>query len=85
MNKLFTYGCSFTKFEWSTWADIVGSTFPEHINYGRTGAGNQYIFNHVMQSIAKKEITKNDTVIVCWSGIDREDRFYKSKWLIGLL
>lgn len=83
MNKLFTYGCSFTKFEWSTWADIVGSTFPEHINYGRTGAGNHYIFNHVMQSIAKKEITKNDTVIVCWSGIDREDRFYKNKWLVG--
>lgn len=77
---LHTFGCSFTKYSWSTWADILGQQFESFINYGCSGAGNTYIFNHVMQAVAEEKIKKDDTVIVMWSTIVREDRFLQDKW-----
>ena len=81
MTKLITFGCSFTKYYWSTWADILGKEFDEFENRGTSGAGNTYIFNHVMQAIAGSEINKDTTVIVMWSSIIREDRFIDMRWL----
>ena len=81
MTKLITFGCSFTNYHWSTWADILGREFDEFENKGISGAGNTFIFNHIMQAIADKTITKDTTVIIMWSSIIREDRFINNDWL----
>jgi len=78
--RLHTFGCSFTKYSWSTWADILGKEFEIYTNYGRTGAGNTYIFNHVMQAVAEEKMSSADTVIIMWSTIPREDRYIKNSW-----
>lgn len=80
--RFFTFGCSFTNYHWSTWADIVAKELKvPFYNYGRTGAGNQYIFNTIMQADALYNFNEDDLVMVCWSSITREDRFTKDGWI----
>ena len=79
--RLITFGCSFTKYHWPTWASILGKEFENFDNRGTSGAGNTYIFNHIMQAIADNDIDKDTTVIVMWSSIIREDRFIDMRWL----
>jgi hypothetical protein len=81
MNKLLTFGCSFTDYNWSTWADILGREFDDFQNHGRGGAGNTYIFNRIMQCIAENQITDSSTVIVMWSNVIREDRYVDGEWI----
>ena len=79
--RLFTFGCSFTQWEWSTWADIVHrDNFTGFQNLGRCGAGNVYIFTQLMEAIQKKNINSDDTVMVMWSSVCREDRWYDGGW-----
>jgi hypothetical protein len=79
-NRFFSFGCSFTKYKWPTWADILGKSFQEYHNFGEGGAGNFYIFLHIMKAINDYQINNDDLVIVEWSGLTREDRFIKGKW-----
>jgi hypothetical protein len=79
MKRLFTFGCSFTSYSWSTWADIIGQDFDFFENWGQLGAGNQYIFNSIVECNQHYRFTKRDTVVVCWTNIFREDR-YIYKW-----
>jgi len=80
--SLFTFGCSFTQFKWPTWADIIGKEFESYENWGQGGGGNQFIFNSLIECLVKNKISKNDTVIIMWSGITREDRYVNNKWII---
>lgn len=81
MARLFTFGCSFTFWEWSTWADIVGrDNFSEHKNYGRIGAGNQYIFTSLIEAIKRDNITQADTIMVMWSSVARHDYWFRGEW-----
>lgn len=79
MSRLFTFGCSFTNYRWSTWADILGVHYDEYQNWGQSGAGNHYIFNSVMEADQRHCFGPNDTVIVCWTSVNREDR-YTDRW-----
>jgi len=79
MRRLFTFGCSFTKYCWPTWADILGKEYEYFENWGCPGAGNQYIFNSLIECIKKNNISKNDTIIIMWSSLGREDRWIKSR------
>ena len=79
MSRLFTFGCSFTNYRWSTWADILGQNYNEYQNWGQSGAGNHYIFNSVMEADQRHCFGSGDTVIVCWTSIHREDR-YTDRW-----
>ena len=79
MSRLFTFGCSFTNYRWSTWADILGAHYDEYQNWGQSGAGNHYIFNSVMEADQRSQFSAGDTVIVCWTSSHREDR-YTSRW-----
>lgn len=79
--QLFTFGCSFTSYNWSTWADILGREFDQFENLGISGAGNTYIFNKLMQCIAEGKIEKSSTVIVMWSNVIREDRYINNDWI----
>lgn len=80
-DRLFAFGCSFTKYRWMTWADILGTQYNEYYNWGQSGAGNLYIFNSIMEADQRYQFTANDTVIVCWTDIMREDRYVGSRWL----
>ena len=76
-DRLFTFGCSFTMWPWTTWANIVGHELKpvEFYNYGKTGAGNSYISAMIVQADAIHKFTPDDLVMVCWSGIQRHDFF----------
>lgn len=79
--RFFAYGCSFTRYAWPTWADILGRNYQEYYNYGCYGAGNHYIFNALMESDQHHRITKNDLIIIQWSCSSREDRYKDRKWI----
>ena len=79
MSRLFAFGCSFTHYTWSTWADILAVHYDEYQNWGQSGGGNQFIFNSVMEADQRHKFGPGDTVIVCWTNIMREDR-YTTGW-----
>jgi len=80
MSRLFTFGCSFTNYRWSTWADCLAPEFDYFENWGQGGAGNHYIFNSVMECDQRHNFGPDDTVVVCWSSTQRDDRYVQKKW-----
>jgi hypothetical protein len=80
--RIFTFGCSFTKYLWGTWANILGAEFPQakFYNLGRPSAGNQYIHNVIMQVDNIYNFCSSDLVIVQWSNVYREDRYFEDAW-----
>lgn len=80
MERLFTFGCSFTQYGWPTWADILGRQFDHYENWGMSGAGNMYIACAISECHVKNEIQANDHVIIMWSTINREDRYFGKGW-----
>lgn len=80
MKRLFAFGCSYTAYMWSTWADIIGAGYDEYQNWGLTGAGNFYMFASVMEAHQRHRLTADDTVIVCWTNVTREDRYVGPGW-----
>jgi|DEB0MinimDraft_10_1074344.scaffolds.fasta_scaffold05348_4 hypothetical protein len=79
--RLFTFGCSFTNYSWLTWADILAHELDcEYYNFGQAGSGNVYISNMVCQADQHFNFNEEDLVIVCWSGIQREDRYKADRW-----
>lgn len=79
MNRFFAFGCSFTASHTRpTWADIVGREFDHYENWARDAMGNQYIFNQLIECNTRKKFTANDTVIIMWTSVTREDRYVKN-------
>lgn len=79
--RLFAFGCSFTHYGWSTWPDVIAHDLDIPMyNLGRAGAGNQYIANMVAQANEHYGFTKDDLVMICWSGYLREDRWFDGGW-----
>jgi hypothetical protein len=75
-------GCSFTQYKTNTWADILAKYYPV-TNLGRSGAGNQYIFQTLWELEISGTISSNDLIMVQWSSVFRESRRYKGDWLTG--
>ena len=84
MSRLLAFGCSFTNYHWSTWADILAPEFDSFENWGAAGAGNHFIFNSVMEADQQKRFGPGDTVIVCWTNVNREDRYIDSRGWVTL-
>ena len=80
MSRLFTFGCSFTNYRWSTWADCLAPEFDEFQNWGQSGAGNEFILNSVMEADQRQQFGPQDTVMVCWTTNTREDRYVNKRW-----
>ena len=80
MTRLFTFGCSFTNYRWSTWADCLAPEFDYFENWGQSGGGNHYIFNSVMECDQRHNFGLGDTVIVCWTSFARDDRYVDGRW-----
>ena len=80
MRRLFAFGCSFTNYRWSTWADCLAPEFDSFENWAQSGAGNEFIFNSVMEADQRQLFGPNDTVVVCWTTPTREDRYVQGRW-----
>lgn len=79
--RVFTFGCSFTKFPWPTWADIISDDLQiSGYNYGLNGIGNVGIANRMLQADLRHSFTEEDLILVVWTGWTREDRFDK-QWI----
>lgn len=83
MSRLFAFGCSATiDNRWPTWADILGCSFDYYENWAQSGAGNSFMFYSVVECIKRKNISQDDTVIIMWTNIGREDRYLKNqRWI----
>lgn len=73
MSKLYTFGCSFTRYYWPTWAEMLGQSYDKFENWGNSGLGNRAIVERLMECIIHKNISKDDTVVVQWTEFHRFD------------
>jgi hypothetical protein len=82
IKRFFSIGCSFTSYSWTTWPEILAEDLgiENFYNLGRCGAGNEFMFNRLMQVDQVYDLNENDLVIICWTNICREDRFL-GKWI----
>lgn len=82
--RLFTFGCSFTQYNWPTWANIIAvDTGIPHYNFAMPGVGNLAIMLRMIQADAVMEFTDDDLVMVGWSTQDREDRIINGMFING--
>ena len=61
-NRLFAFGCSFTRYDTDTYADYIGKNYKEFYNYGNPGSGNAQIATTLSEKILEHDINKNDRV-----------------------
>ena len=83
-NRVFTFGCSFTSFNWPTWANIIEwdlNPNQKFYNYGRIGSGNYYITHSVLEAEVIHKFTENDLLMIMFTGCQREDRFMHGAWV----
>lgn len=86
--RFFAVGCSLTSYHWPTWADILGKNFLEYQNWGNPGIGNRAILERLTEIVVTQKVTKEDLIIVQWSGINRFDLhhpelFPREHWWLG--
>jgi len=74
MQRLFTVGCSLTRYHWPTWADILGQSFDNFENWGNRGAGNRQILERFSELVVKNDFTEDDVVVVQWTNYHRFDQ-----------
>jgi hypothetical protein len=55
--------------------------FNHYENWGHIGGGNSFIFNSIMESELRNPFTSDDTVIIMWTNISREDRYINGGWM----
>lgn len=79
--RLYTFGCSFTKYHWPTWADILAREYDHFENWAQPGAGNHFIFNSLIECIQRNKVDTDDTVMIMWTSIVREDRYCGRTWI----
>jgi hypothetical protein len=73
MSRLFTFGCSFTNWNWPTWADLLAEGYDYYENWGFAGLGNRAIAERVAEAFVTNNFNENDTVIIQWSSHLRND------------
>jgi hypothetical protein len=78
--RLFAFGCSFTQYRWPTWADILAQEIPVFYNYGRSGAGNLYMYLALIEAHTRHGINQDDLVVMAWTNCAREDRYVHNNW-----
>ncbi len=76
-NRIFSFGCSYTRYYYPTWANIVSSQFSQSyfINFGVSGSGNSLLLTRLAQVHSKFNLEKNDLVLIMYPSYTREDRF----------
>lgn len=82
--KVIAIGCSLTSYFYPTWADITLHHYKTKYdakteNWGRSGAGNQYIGTRLMEAVTHHELSEGDIVLIQWTNMFREDRYHEGK------
>ena len=76
MSRLFTFGCSYTRYTWPTWANIIAYDRNLSLyNFGLEGLGNRGIAIRMFEADMKYKFKNDDIICILWSSWDREDRF----------
>jgi len=83
MSRLFAFGCSFTNYHWPTWADFYSTTFDEYYNYAKSGGGNRFIFERLVQADVTHTFTPDDTIAIMWSTHQRHDFYKDDQWVLS--
>lgn len=80
--RFFAFGCSYTKWIWPTWADIVSwdLEIPSQ-NWAIPGHGNVGIFHRMVECDLKNKLTDQDLIVNMWSHWNREDRYLNGGWV----
>lgn len=81
MGRLFAFGCSFTKYAWPTWADMIAlDQNADYYNLGIAGLGNVGIASRIIEADAKFKFTADDKILILWTGFERIDWITNSEW-----
>jgi hypothetical protein len=83
MTRLFTLGCSFTRYHWPTWANILSRSFDHAENWGISGIGNRAIFERLVEINLTRKLNKGDLVIIQWTDPNRFDLHDKNTSWVG--
>ena len=75
MSRLIVSGCSFTFYLQPTWPMFLSKKFDSTYCFGAGGAGNDYIFNSIIDADSMLKFNQDDTIIIEWSGDHRLDHF----------
>lgn len=78
--RLFVFGCSFSKWCYPTYADVLATELSPTVyrNFGQAGAGNQFIFLKAIEADLHFDFNEDDLVICQWTNVCREDRYRES-------
>ena len=81
--RFFAFGCSFTAYDWPTWANILHKEMPtaEFYNFGHIGGGNSMISNRIAEANCRYKFNETDLIIPMWTTFCREDRWKHGSWL----
>jgi hypothetical protein len=71
--RLFTFGCSYTKYDWPTWVDFISINFDRTYNYGKSGAGNYYIYSKLIEANHNHKFNKDDHILIMFTSVVRHD------------
>ena len=73
-DKLLVAGCSYTQYNYPTWADWLGEHFNEYTNLGWSGMGARHSYIKIVDYFKYSDINPEDyVVIVQWSSLLRND------------
>ena len=80
--RIFAFGCSFTRYIYPTWAEIIANEMPlaEYYNFGESGGGNLFIAARIVEANLRFNFCETDLVMVMYSTSFREDRYLNNKW-----
>jgi len=70
-DRFFAFGCSFTNWNYPTWADFIGINFKEYRNIGRTGGSNLHMLEKLVEIDNRFGLDQNDTVYIMLTGVFR--------------
>lgn len=79
--KLYTFGCSFTHYDWITWADILAKEFANFQNWAQSGGCNSFIYNSVVECIHRNPPKGNDVYCIMWTGVTRMSWYQDGFWV----
>jgi hypothetical protein len=83
MSRVFTFGCSFTDYNWPTWADMILYK-NKGINYGICGGGFEQIMNSLIQCDIDFKLKESDHVVIVYPNLLRWDMpFYPRMLCLG--
>jgi hypothetical protein len=54
--RYFSFGCSYTSYDWLTVADLIGCNFEEYYNYGKPGGSNQFSWERLVRAHQKHNL-----------------------------